>query len=363
MKTTSTHYLLPVVLSGGSGTRLWPLSRDDRPKQFLPLASSLTLFQETLSRSVQLGESTHQPLIVCSDKHGDLVMAQARAVGSEPSAILLEPEGRNTAPAITVAALVGSSRAGTLAGDDPLLLVLPADHVFLDPLALVGSIRVAIEVASRGYLVAFGIVPDRPETGYGYIERGPDQGGWSTLRTFVEKPDAVTAKGYVDSGRYLWNSGMFLFSASAILQEMAEHEPAILDACRAAVRTAKVDGAFTRLGDDFLSCVSKSIDYAVMERTKRAAVVPLAAGWSDVGSWSALHDVLEKDAAGNVLIGDVLAESCTNCYVRSTGRVVAAVGVDGIVVVETDDAVLVMSRDHAQRVKQVVEALKARQRS
>ena len=356
MKSKIDAPLIPLILSGGSGTRLWPMSRELTPKQFLPLVTHLSLLQETLQRTHSIGPFVQRPIIVCNEAHRFLVAEQARAISIEPQAIVLEPAGRNTAPAVAAGALLAESFA-----TDPLLLVLPADHVILDTAAFAAAVTAAIAAARDGRLVTFGVVPDKPETGYGYIARGEERGGWHPVERFVEKPDLRTAQGYVDSGRYYWNSGMFLFAASTFLRELAVHAPAMVDPCRRAVAEAAVDADFTRLGKAFLESPSSSIDYAVMEKTERAAVVPLAAGWSDVGSWPALHDVLPKDASGNVAVGDVLLEQCTRSYVASSGRTVAAIGLDAIVVIETADAVLVMARDNAQDVKKIVEALKKRQ--
>jgi mannose-1-phosphate guanylyltransferase / mannose-6-phosphate isomerase len=356
MKSKIDAPLVPLILSGGSGTRLWPMSRELTPKQFLPLVTSLSLLQETLRRAQNVGAFVHRPIIVCNEAHRFLVAEQARAISIEPQAVVLEPAGRNTAPAIAAGALLAESFA-----TDPLLLVLPADHVILDTAAFAAAVTVAIAAARDGRLVTFGVVPDKPETGYGYIARGEDGGGWYAVERFVEKPDSRTAQHYVDSGRYYWNSGMFLFAASTFLSELAVHAPAMVDPCRRAVAGAVVDADFTRLGQAFLESPSNSIDYAVMEKTERAAVVPLAAGWSDVGSWPALHDVLPKDASGNVAVGDVLLEQCSRSYVASSGRTVAVIGLDAVIVIETADAVLVMARDNAQDVKKIVEALKKRQ--
>jgi mannose-1-phosphate guanylyltransferase/mannose-6-phosphate isomerase len=247
------------------------------------------------------------------------------------------------------------------ASPDALLLVLPADHVVRDAAAFAAAVEVAVDAAAAGYLVSFGVVPDRPETGYGYLLRGESRGRWAVLQRFVEKPDLKTAEQYVASGRYLWNSGMFVLAAETYLRELERHAPAMLAACRAAVTAAAVDTDFTRLGAAFASCPADSIDYAVMEKTDRAAVVPLDAGWSDVGSWSALYDVLEKDDAGNVTSGDAIVEQCRDTYVvASSNRIVAAVGLESVVVVETPDAVLVVARDAAQGVKAVVERVKGR---
>ncbi|MEO8464161.1 MAG: mannose-1-phosphate guanylyltransferase/mannose-6-phosphate isomerase [Gammaproteobacteria bacterium] len=352
-----TPSLVPVILSGGSGTRLWPLSRELSPKQLLPLVSEHTLLQETLLRTKGLGGSVGAPVVVCNEDHRFLVAEQLLEINSPPQTIVLEPSGRNTAPAVAVAALLAVQKAA-----DPLLLVLPADHVILDTRAFVAAVETAASAAAAGRLVTFGVVPSRPETGYGYLLRGEDRGGWSVLEKFVEKPNVETAQHYVSSGRYLWNSGMFVLSASLYLDELGRHAPKILDACRRAVAAAVADTDFTRLGSAFLDCPSDSIDYAVMEKTDRAAVVPLDAGWSDVGSWAALHDVLPKDGAGNTLRGDAIAEGCKDTYLVSTSRLVAGVGLEGIIVVETPDAVVVMARTESQSVKRVVDALKAQRR-
>jgi mannose-1-phosphate guanylyltransferase/mannose-6-phosphate isomerase len=362
--------IIPVILSGGSGTRLWPLSRELAPKQLLPLVTGHTLLQETLLRTRGLAERIAPPIIVCNEAHRFLVAEQFRAIDAAPQAIVLEPAGRNTAPAVAVAALLAESAARSIAtgappgsgptpNSSPLLLVLPADHVILDSRAFTAAVEAAVEAAEAGRLVTFGIVPDRPETGYGYLLRGASQGPWSLLERFVEKPDLATAEQYLASGKYLWNSGMFVFSAGAYLEELGRHAPAMLAQCRQAVAAAERDADFTRLGAAFLDCPADSIDYAVMEKTRNAAVVPLDAGWSDIGSWSALYEVLEKDAAGNVLRGDVIEQACKNTYVAASGRLVAVVGLDGVIVVETPDAVLVMAAEQSQRVKQIVDALKA----
>ena len=347
--------LQPVLLSGGSGTRLWPLSREAYPKQFLPLAGDDTMVQATWRRVEALADLA--PIVVANEEHRFLVAEQLRQVGAPVPAILLEPVGRNTAPAIAAAAL--QAMAG---GADPLLLVLPSDHVVRDVAGFQRAVREASSAAEAGALVTFGIVPDAPETGFGYIQAEAGDGLRQVLR-FVEKPDAATARSYLDAGGYYWNSGMFLFRASRYLEELARFRPDIVDAVRAAHAAARHDGDFVRLDKDaFSACPSDSIDYAVMEKTADAMVLPVDIGWNDVGSWSALWDVAERDADGNAHYGDVIAVDSRNSYAYAQ-RLVALVGVDDIVVVETDDAVLVARKDKVQEVKQVVARLKQEQRS
>ena len=347
--------LQPVLLSGGSGTRLWPLSREAYPKQFLPLAGDDTMVQATWRRVEALADLA--PIVVANEEHRFLVAEQLRQVGAPVPAILLEPVGRNTAPAIAAAAL--QAMAG---GADPLLLVLPSDHVVRDVAGFQRAVREASSAAEAGALVTFGIVPDAPETGFGYIQAEAGDGLRQVLR-FVEKPDAATARSYLDAGGYYWNSGMFLFRASRYLEELARFRPDIVDAVRAAHAAARHDGDFVRLDKDaFSACPSDSIDYAVMEKTADAKVLPVDIGWNDVGSWSALWDVAERDADGNAHHGDVIAVDSRNSYAYAQ-RLVALVGVDDIVVVETDDAVLVARKDKVQEVKQVVARLKQEQRS
>jgi len=356
--------LTPVILSGGSGTRLWPLSRELCPKQLLPLVGRRTLLQDTALRSRNLAQQGAPPIVVCSEAHRFLVAEQLREIEVRPQATVLEPKGRNTAPALAIAALLarqadkGARSSPSRGASEPILLVSPADHVILDTAAFAAAISAACDAARAGFVVTLGVVPDRPETGYGHIERGADQGRWSLVDKFVEKPELATAKRYVESGRYLWNSGMFVCTPSTYLEELERHSNVIYRACVRAVGEATVDDDFTRLGSAFLDCPSDSIDYAVMEKTAKAAVVPLDAGWSDVGSWSALYDVLEKDADGNVARGDVVLEGCKNSYVLSTSRLVAAIGLEGFVVIETPDAVAVLPRHDAQRIKAVVDRLK-----
>jgi mannose-1-phosphate guanylyltransferase/mannose-6-phosphate isomerase len=362
MNELRSRSLIPVVLSGGSGTRLWPLSREAQPKQFLPLLSTTSLFQQTLLRVRHLGGLRVQaPIVVCNAGHRELVVEQAAAVAAEIGALVLEPGGRNTAAAIAAAALL-AREAGSPHDANPLLLVLPADHVVADTTAFAAAVEAAAAAAAAGRLVTFGVVPDRPETGFGYIQRGEAHGAWAAIRRFVEKPDLATAEEYVRSGDYLWNSGMFVFSTADVLAELATHAGAVLAACHRAVDEAERDDGALRLSPAFLDSPATSIDYAIMEKTARGAVVPLAAGWSDVGSWSALHDVLPQDEAGNAVIGNALLESCTQTLVLARGRFVAAIGLDDVVIVETEDAVLVAHRDRVQDVKGIVDAIKSRGR-
>ncbi|MDH6332327.1 mannose-1-phosphate guanylyltransferase/mannose-6-phosphate isomerase [Stenotrophomonas sp. 1278] len=345
----------PVILSGGSGTRLWPLSREAYPKQFLPLAGELTMLQATWRRVAPI--ASRGPLVIANEEHRFVAAEQLQHVGAEPAAIILEPVGRNTAPAIAVAAL-----EATRDGNDALLLVLPSDHVITDEAAFRAAVQAAAGAAEAGKLVTFGIVPTGPETGYGYIKAADGQGVRAVER-FVEKPDLDTATGYVASGQYYWNSGMFLFKASRYLQELERLQPAMLSACRDAWQSARRDADFTRLDKDAFTAVpSDSIDYAVMEKTADAVVVPLDAGWNDVGSWTALRDVSQQDGDGNAHQGDVIAIDCRNTYAYGQ-RLVAMVGLDDVIVVETDDAVLVGKADRMQEVKTVVAKLKADGRS
>jgi mannose-1-phosphate guanylyltransferase/mannose-6-phosphate isomerase len=348
--------LIPVILSGGSGTRLWPLSRELYPKQLLSLVGKGTMLQETLARVA--GETgVTAPMVVCNESHRFLVAEQLRQIKTTASAILLEPVGRNTAPAVAVAALAALKAADKDA--DPVLLVLPADHVIRDVAAFQAAVQVGLKAAEAGQLVTFGVVPAKPETGYGYIRRDEGTGAVFPVAEFVEKPDLATAQKYVASGKYYWNSGMFMFRARVLLDELLRYAPTMHDACVAALSAAKHDLDFTRLPTaEFTACPSDSIDYAVMEKTKKAVVVPLDAGWSDVGSWSALHEAIPADAAGNVTVGDVLVSDSHGCYLHSTSRLVATVGLQDHVVIETKDAVMVAPKDRVQDVKALVNELK-----
>ncbi|WDF92341.1 mannose-1-phosphate guanylyltransferase/mannose-6-phosphate isomerase [Aeromonas hydrophila] len=350
--------LLPVVMAGGSGTRLWPLSRTLFPKQFLSLTSSATMLQETLLR---LSPLDHQPaFLVCNQEHRFIVAEQLRKANLVHGGIALEPVGRNTAPAVAIAALHARAK-----GEDPLLLVLAADHVIAQPAAFCQAVQAAMPLAEQGQLVTFGIVPTAPETGYGYIQQGDTVGlGASKVAAFVEKPNLELAQQYLSDGRYLWNSGMFLFKASVYLNELVQFCPQIVEQCQQALQLAQDDLDFIRLDpDSFAVCPDDSIDYAVMEKTANAVVMPLDASWSDVGSWSALWDVSEKDAQGNVLQGDVLTEQTHNSFIYAQHRLTAAVGIDDMVVVETKDAVLVAHKDRVQDIKGIVSQLKAANRA
>ncbi len=348
--------LIPVILSGGSGTRLWPLSRELYPKQLLPLVSKGTMLQETLAR-VQGVEGVGAPIVVCNESHRFLVAEQLREIDAKPQSILLEPIGRNTAPAVAIAAMAAVSAAES--NSDSILLVLPADHVIRNVAAFRAAVAIGRKAAEQGKLVTFGVVPDKPETGYGYIKRSAGEGPTFPIAQFVEKPDLATAARYVESKEYFWNSGMFMFRATAFLDELRSLAPDIYDACAQAFTAAKHDLDFTRLpAKEFGACRSDSIDYAVMEKTRHGVVVPLDAGWSDVGSWSALHEAVPGDDNNNVCIGDVLIEDTHGCYLQSTSRLLATVGLKDHVVVETKDAVLVAPKDRVQDVKALVNQLK-----
>ncbi|MBI2278424.1 MAG: mannose-1-phosphate guanylyltransferase/mannose-6-phosphate isomerase [Dechloromonas sp.] len=359
--------ILPVVLSGGSGTRLWPLSREKYPKQLLPLVGEQSMLQATVARLdgiAGLGE----PLLVCNEDHRFVVAEQMRLLGKRGKA-LLEPVGRNTAPALTLAALWAQRQ-----GDDPVMVVMPADHVILDGAVFRETVVKAVALAEAGLAVTFGITPDCPETGYGYIQQGVPLAGGSgafSLARFVEKPNREVAQAYLDSGDFLWNSGLFVMRASTWVNALQLCRPDILEACRVALQQGSEDGEFVRVDRAvFETCPSDSIDYAVMERLTtglaglpESAVIPLSAGWSDVGAWDALWKVLPKSEAGNASRGDVLLEGCRDTLAISEGRLVACVGVSNLVVVETDDAVLVAHHDATQDVKKIVDRLKADQRS
>ena len=343
----------PVIMSGGAGSRLWPLSRKLYPKQLLPLAGEDTMIQDTVRRVA--GPRFAAPIAVCNQEHRFLIAEQMRACGIEAPLIVLEPVGRNTAPVAAVTALM-------LMEKDPaaLVLLMPADHVVEDAEAFARAVEIAAAAAATGAIVTFGIAPTAPETGYGYIQRGEPMAlaGCHRVKRFVEKPDAATAQNYLDAGDYSWNSGIFVFRAKTYLDELGKYEPEMVSQCRAAVATGRRDLDFFRLGEDaFKASPSKSIDYAVMEKTAYAAVVPVDMGWSDVGSWQSLWEIAQRDAQGNVAEGDVVAVDVTNSYLRSEGPLLAAVGVEDVVVVATPDAVLVTRRGATQDVKKVVEEI------
>jgi len=340
--------IIPVILSGGAGTRLWPLSRELRPKQLLPLASDKTLLQETAARI------PGRPIVVCNQEHRFIVAEQLREIGVEPHGIVIEPVGRNTAPAATVAALLAEDEA------DALILIMPSDHQVKDVEAFRAAVAKAVPLAEAGMLVTFGIQPTEPNTGYGYIKAGrPLEAGFAVER-FVEKPDRGTAEAYLAEGGYYWNAGIFLFPARTYLDELTARLPDMVEKCRAALAGGASDLFFFRLDEAaFTAIAGQSIDYAVMEHTDKAAVVPVAMGWSDIGSWSALWAESPQDGDGNVLLGDVIACGTRNAYVRSERQLVAALGVEDLIIVATEDAVLVADKAHDQDVKKIVEQLKA----
>ena len=351
--------ITPVIMAGGSGSRLWPFSRQLRPKQFLELLGSESLLQQTLARLD--GLNVTDPVVISNEEHRFLAAEQLRAAGIQNASLLLEPEGRNTAPAIALGALQ-ALKSGE--ASDTLLLVLAADHVIQDVDAFQEAVTGAIALAREGRLVTFGIVPTRAETGYGYIQKGSALGAGFEVACFVEKPNKEVATGYFESGNYLWNSGMFLMRADRYLEALRTHAPDILVACEKAMEGASNDLDFVRVDKaSFAVCPNDSIDYAVMEKDKQVAVVPLQAGWSDIGSWSALWDVSPKDAQGNVTKGDVITTESRGSLIYSTHRLVAGVGIEDLMVIETKDAVLVARKDMDQSVKKIVETLKQQQRS
>jgi mannose-1-phosphate guanylyltransferase len=349
--------ILPIIMAGGSGTRLWPLSRGNYPKQFLSLSGDKTMLQETL---VRLDGLSHSPaMLICNEEHRFIAAEQVRQLGVEHSGIFLEPVGRNTAPAIALAAFKAIEK-----NQDPLLLVLAADHVIENISAFQASVEQASILAEQGKLVTFGITGNKPETGYGYIKRGvPHQTGF-VVDSFVEKPDLATAKTYIESGEYYWNSGMFLFKASGYLNELKTFRPDIYKACELAMQVQNDDMDFVRVDKvAFESCPDESIDYAVMEHTKDAVVVPMDAGWSDVGGFAALWEVSNKDENGNAFNGDVKAVDTKNTLVLGDDKLIATVGVKDLVIVSTKDAVLVAHKSESQKVKAIVQQLKNEQRS
>lgn len=358
-----TPPLVPVILSGGSGTRLWPMSRQSYPKQFIPLLGSHSLFQETVRR-IQGIQRIGPLIVVCNQEHRFMAAEQLSELGMGDAALMLEPTGRNTAPAIAVAALEARARHG-----DAVLLVLPADHLIRDVETFRAAVADGYRAALHDWLVTFGIVPDRAETGYGYIRQGESlvlegrEGPALRIESFVEKPDQDTAQGYLRDGRYLWNSGMFLFKAARYLEELGAHAPEIVACAEQAYGRRSQDLGFVRLDREaFERSPSESIDYAVMERTARAAVIPLQAGWSDVGSWHSLWEAEPHDGSGNIQVGDVIAEDSRGCYLHANHRLLGVVGLKDLVVVETADAVLVAPRTRSQEVRRIVERLNAGRR-
>ncbi|MGG5823013.1 mannose-1-phosphate guanylyltransferase/mannose-6-phosphate isomerase [Falsiroseomonas sp. HW251] len=357
----SASPIVPVILSGGTGTRLWPVSREAYPKQFWPLATARSMLQDTAARAG--GDGFAPPMVVCNEGHRFIVAEQLAEIGIGQPRIVLEPAGRNSAPAIAVAAVLNE------ATPDAVLWILAADHAVANPAELHAALSAAAAAARAGRIATFGIRPTRPETGYGYIEAGEALPGIEAVghkayavARFLEKPDAATAERFVAGGRHLWNSGMFVATAGTLVAELKTHAPDVLDAARRAVAEGTQDLGFVRLGEGFAQAPSISIDHAVMERTRLAAVVPCDPGWSDVGAWDAIWDIAAKDAQGNATAGPVALVDARNCLVRSEGMLAAVVGLEDVVLVVTDDAVLACRRDRAQDVKKLVERLKAEKR-
>lgn len=354
----NNNTVIPVVLCGGSGTRLWPLSRTIHPKQLLPLFNEKTMLQNTLAR-VQGVDTSVNPIVICNQEYRFLVAEQLRELGLNKVDIILEPEGRNTAPAVAVAALHLKRN-----NQDPILLVMPADHVIKDREQLMQAVAEGVELANQGMMVTFGINPNKPETGYGYIQKGERLKTATSYQAqrFVEKPSLEKARDYLASGNYCWNSGMFLFRASTFLAALEEFAPDILQACEQAMGGIKTDLDFYRLNNEFLFARNESIDYAVMEKANNIAIVPLTTEWSDVGSWDVLWQISQKDADGNVLRGQVITEQVSNSYLRAEKRLLAVTGVSDLVVVETSDSILVSHKDTCQNIKTLVGKLKDTQR-
>ena len=349
--------IIPIILAGGSGTRLWPLSRKLQPKQFISLINKTSLFQDTLLR---LPEEALDPIIICNEDHRFLVAEQARQINITLDSIILEPMGKNTAPAIALAAI-------KLLNDfeDPILLVLAADHIIENKHAFHGAIKVAERLAEKNKLVTFGIVPEKAETGYGYIEvemKGKEE--YFDIQSFIEKPNKKNAIKFFNSGNYLWNSGMFMFGASIYLSELNKFEPEILDCCKKSLQDESRDLEFIRINkDEFSKSPNQSIDYAVMERTSEAKVVRLAAGWSDVGSWDALMHTKLKDNFGNVVEGDVILDEVKNSYLYSTNRLIAASNIKNLIVIDTQDALLITDRNNSLNIKNIVKKLNEENRT
>ena len=349
-------HVIPVILSGGSGTRLWPISRKLYPKQFIPLRNSRSLFQDTVERVQSLKNGIQAPIIVCNDEHRFMAAEQLRLENVSQADIILEPVGRNTAPAIALAALCAQQR-----NKDAIILVLPADHIIDADTHFSDAVEVAMNLCNQDQLVTFGIQPTRPETGYGYIQAGDsiEKGKANRVTQFVEKPAQDKAQEYIKAGNYFWNSGMFMFKASTMLSELAKFEPDMSAAVESSFDSQQKDLDFVRIDEKkFAACKSESIDYAVMENTDNAVVVPLSSDWNDVGSWHALWESSEQDTHRNALTGDVLLEECEGCLVHSSNRLVTAVGMKDTVIVETADAIMVAPREQSQKVKQIANSLK-----
>lgn len=347
--------IVPVILSGGSGTRLWPLSNSERPKQFLPLISEYSLLQETIQRLDAINVDCSPALIVCNEAHRSTIHQQLKDISYEVSQLIYEPEGRNTAPAVAAAALLAKQQH---ASEEVCLMVLPADQIIINIERFSSAVTGALLASQTGSLVTFGVLPDRPDTGFGYIKKGIPQGELYSVDAFVEKPDITRATSYLSSGNYLWNSGIFLFDVDVYLKELEKFSPEILKFTRLAVDGAKTFSGGIRLDKkSFLSCPSDSIDYAVMEHTSNAVVMPLDAGWDDVGSWDRLHKLNKHDQAGNSLVGKVLALDCQDNYLRSDNRLLAGIGLSNLIVVDSPGALLVASRSKAQEVAKITSEL------
>jgi len=352
--------ITPIIMAGGTGSRLWPLSRELYPKQFLTVSGEQSMLQQTVARLTGIKHTP--PVLICNEEHRFIAAEQMRLGGYKHGGIILEPVGRNTAPAIALAAIQAINNANE--GEEPILLVLAADHIIENEQAFVESVNKAQPLAEQGKLVTFGIVPTAPETGYGYIKSGIQEGDAFTVSEFVEKPDYETAKKYLASDDYYWNSGMFLFKASRYIEELAMFAPEILDVCQRAIAAPSKDFEFVRVDEViFSTCPNNSIDYAVMEKSADVVVVPMDAGWSDVGSFSALWDIAQKDEDQNVIKGDVLTVDSTNNYIYAENKLVSTVGVDNLVIIETKDAILVANKDKVQEVKKIVEKLKKSNRT
>lgn len=352
------HSIIPIILSGGAGTRLWPLSRELHPKQFLPLLNEDTLLQNTLKRISYL--KTSPPIIICNEQHRFMVAEQLRQIDYESTAIILEPEGRNTAPAITLAALVAQQQH-----PDPILLILPADHFMENPNGFLQSLLAAKLLTQQGNIVTFGIKPNKPETGYGYIKTAEKIGGCGfKISQFIEKPDLATATQLLESEEYYWNSGIFMFHSTVYLNEIKKHAPGIIENCEAAIKLVTKDSDFIRpSASSFNKCENISIDYALMEKTDRGALIPLETEWSDLGSWDKLWEInQEKDVNNNVLKGDVIISNVKNSYISSSHRLIAAVGMEDCIIIETSDAILIINQNNCHEINNIIKHLKSNQR-